>query len=818
MFRGDLDDAIEFLGSERMGAVNLSVRALTRQKDAACEKLTTAIQQEMFRQAAPAWGEFRKLRNLIRLLGRLGGGSSGGPLSRLLEKELDYVALQPAGRSAPKRPSEVRYRNEANDDSVNHTLAWLAVAIDEQVLLQRYGKRLMKMREVTQGHWKAELQLALDAAHVEDNLELISLPEGKSVHSQARIYHSGGVQSIAFSAGGRFLATGGKWGHIRVWNTGDWTCARVIELEGDICHLDFSPDGKFLSATSADGADLAGHRFEWRTGIAVAQPAGQKSEDTRYRTAASLLTPDGKYRVTARNEYSDEYFMQLRVLHTTGAGQVLAETRFPSVSNDTLALAISPDGSQVAIASGDVRLAIYRLPNLKTIKEYQFPCRARRENRISQLAYSPDGKWLAAAQKGRPTPRLFLATTGEEVIPYDGHGDYPVDLRFLPDGKTLRSIGKDGSVCTWDAATLKMLRRRFLPDGRLAASVRPFDGRYVLCPLTRDPKKPIQVIDVETGKALCEASLPLMWDDFAASDYHVASAGSVFWLNDEEALCVGLFLEDHTGTGFHWWRLNYRTGKTLAEGSGDNDIENSLWFGRPALTEDGKRLLVLHGFGKGSWGALNGAWIDTTTMVSQKLGEAKLDRKPNGDFGLVPGGKYFHIGSHIFDRQTLKLVAARDFPRDTLNTIVFSPDGSRYAAEIAKTRGQDDWPGIDEWSWYRRYPALVRVQETLSGRTLSVSSPSAAASRLAFSADGKRVAMANDDGTIEVRDVPDAAARLRVENSQAPREPQISPSLAVDDVRRVQRAPCQIETTRRSKSQPRQRDRHWPTQAAERLE
>ncbi len=269
---------------------------------------------------------------------------------------------------------------------------------------------------------------------------------------------------------------------------------------------------------------------------------------------------------------------------------------------------------------------------------------------------------------------------------------------------------------------------------------------------------PIQVIDVETGKALCEVALPLMWDHFAARDYHVASAGSVYWLNDEEALCVGLFLEDHTGTGFHWWRLNYRTGKILAEGRGDNNLENLLWFDRPALTEDGRHLLVIHGFHKG-WGTLEGEWIDTTTLTSRKFGENRVDRQPNGDVGLVPGGKYFHIGSYIFDRQTLKLVAAREFPRDTLNTIAFSPDGSRYAAAIAKTGAVDEWPGIDEWSWYRMYPTLIRVHETISGRMLLAFSPSAAVSRLAFSADGQRLAVANDDGTIEVRDVPSATVR-----------------------------------------------------------
>jgi hypothetical protein len=139
-FRSSVEEAIEFLGAERMGTVNLAVRAITHQKDTAREKLAAAIQQEVFRQAAPARGEFRKLRNLIRLLGRLGEGSSEGPLARLLEIELDYVGSQPAEPPVPKHPSEARYRNEADDDAVNHALAWLAVAIDEQVLPQRSGK------------------------------------------------------------------------------------------------------------------------------------------------------------------------------------------------------------------------------------------------------------------------------------------------------------------------------------------------------------------------------------------------------------------------------------------------------------------------------------------------------------------------------------------------------------------------------------------------------------------------------------------------------------------------------------------------------
>ncbi|MGA2796456.1 MAG: WD40 repeat domain-containing protein [Thermoguttaceae bacterium] len=759
-FRGSVDEAIDFLGSERYGSVNLAVRAIMCQKDAAREKLAAAIQRELFRQAEPAPGEFRKLHNLIRLLGRLGGGSSGDPLAGLLKKELDYVESQPAETPTPKNQSEAGYRNEADDDDANHALVWLAVAIDEQVLFQRYGNRLMKLRDAAKGHWKAELQLALDVAHVEDNLELAALAQREQTNylrSQPRIYHPQGVQAIAFSRDSKFLATGGAWGDIRVWNTEDWTCAQMIELDGQIYRLSFSPDGKFLSATSADGIDLDEHRFEWRTGIGVAQPEGRGKETKSLQPRfIELLTPDGKHRVTASENYSNEHFIQLRV---TGADQVPADIRIPRVWDDTFTLAISPDSGQVAIGSGDVRLGIYSLPDLKTIKEYQFSCLARREERVLELVYSPDGKWLAAAQERRPTPRLFRADTGEEVMPYEGHGHYAIDLRFLPDGKTLRSIGEDATVCTWDADTLKMLRRSSLPAGRLAASVRPSDGLFALCPFPSDPKKPIQVIDVETGKALCEVALPLTWGDFGVTEHIAAVVRRVHWLNDQEILCTGYFIKSDSGEEDHWWRFNYRTGQVLKEGPIDINTQNSFLNGLGELTEDGRRLLVIDDAGKGTWGPLKSEWIDTATLASQNSGETKIDRQPNGDFGLVPGGKYFHIGSHVFDRQTIKLVAARDFPRDRLSKIAFSADGSRYAAVIEKISGINPWPGIDEWSWYRKYPMIVRIHETLTGKTLLAFSPSATVWRLAFSADGQRVATANDDGTIEVRDVPSAAVR-----------------------------------------------------------
>ena len=242
----------------------------------------------------------------------------------------------------------------------------------------------------------------------------------------------------------------------------------------------------------------------------------------------------------------------------------------------------------------------------------------------------------------------------------------------------------------------------------------------------------------------------------------------VYWLNDETALCTGWSIESRVGATWHWWRFNCRTGKVLNGGSIDTRTQNSLLNSLGELTEDGKHLLVIHGSAMGGWGrTVRGELVDTATLRSRSLGQEELDREPTGDFGLVPGGKYFHIGSHIFDRRTLKRVAAKDFPRDRLCKVAFSPDGSRYAAVVSKVRGAKVWPGVDTWPSNRQYPVIVRVHETLTGRILLAFSPpppasqlayafAAVGSQIAFSPDGQRLATVNDDGSIEVRSVPSA--------------------------------------------------------------
>jgi hypothetical protein len=255
---------------------------------------------------------------------------------------------------------------------------------------------------------------------------------------------------------------------------------------------------------------------------------------------------------------------------------------------------------------------------------------------------------------------------------------------------------------------------------------------------------------LDTGKSVCQAILLLPWKVPGASS-PLAHAGDVHWLSGPEVVYTGRFLHRHSGAFEDWWRLNYQTGDLIqldnprsipVEGA-RSDLEPKFARFRSdgEVTEDGKHLFVIGGGGKGSPPDVAGQ-IDLETFQTTDLG--RIDRPVDGPFGLVPGGKYFHLGLHIYDRRSLNLVAAKDFlgDRATIRTVTFSPDGSRYAASLWQ-HNLDEQPR-----------AVVLVHETLTSRILAAFLPPTGVAVLRFSQDGTQLAVAYADGTLELRTVP----------------------------------------------------------------
>ena len=103
-------------------------------------------------------------------------------------------------------------------------------------------------------------------------------------------------------------------------------------------------------------------------------------------------------------------------------------------------------------------------------------------SRVTSMAFSPDGRRLAATGYHDKTVHLWDSVSGKELVQMRGHEERVESVAFSPDGRRLASGSWDKTVRVWDAETGEELSRlsggqdinpapvRFSPDGRRIAS------------------------------------------------------------------------------------------------------------------------------------------------------------------------------------------------------------------------------------------------------------------------------------------------------------------------------------------------------------
>jgi WD40 repeat protein len=268
-------------------------------------------------------------------------------------------------------------------------------------------------------------------------VKLFQMPGGKLLRTLGG--HADVVRALAFSPDGSTLAAAGGvpgvGGEIRLWNPADGSLRKTLAGHADcIYSFGWRPDGKQFATSSYDKTIRI---WDAAKGESVAE-----LKDHADAVFGLVYTASGKYLATGSADRSIRVWdgqTGKRLYTLAGHAEMVT------------ALAAHPTADQIASVSADKTLRVWNL--------------------------RPDGGDAARTSPSQP--------------------DVLTDVRYSPDGKWLVTASNDGTVKVWDASTGNEVRKMANPDAILSVLVDPasqlvaiggYDGSVTLCKLADGAK------------------------------------------------------------------------------------------------------------------------------------------------------------------------------------------------------------------------------------------------------------------------------------------------------------------------------------------
>ncbi len=154
-------------------------------------------------------------------------------------------------------------------------------------------------------------------------------------------------------------------------------------------------------------------------------------------------------------------------------------------------VAFSPDGKYVATASDDNTARVWNVSTGKQIFDL------KHSGPVLDVNFSLDGKYVATASADN-TARLWDADTGKQIFDLTHNGSVN-NVIFSPDGKYVATASNDKTARLWDATTGKQIFDPLKHNGSVRNIVFSPDGKYVA---TASNDKTARLWDATTGKQI----------------------------------------------------------------------------------------------------------------------------------------------------------------------------------------------------------------------------------------------------------------------------------------------------------------------------
>jgi WD40 repeat protein len=367
------------------------------------------------------------------------------------------------------------------------------------------------------------------------------------------------------------------------------------------------------------------------------------------------------------------------------------------------------------------------------------------EAEVLDVAWSPDGRWIAAACRDH-TVRLFDSESGQRVgAPLTGHGEPVRCVAFSPDGRHVASGGEDHTVRIWDVDSGE-------PIGSPLAGHEDWVGGVVFSPdgrrvLTGGYDNTVRLWDAARGQPvgppLIGHTAPVSSVAFSGDGWFVVSGGEDKTVRvwDAGGRPVGAVMTGHsdavTGVAFS------RDGRRVVSGSRDNTLR--LWDARTGLSirafdghEGVVRCVAFSGDGRqvvsGGDDQTVRVWdADTGQLIGAPL-SGHSDRVHGVAFSrddrrIVSGGTDRTV--RVWDVTEQRPIFAHD---DGVESVAFSGDGRRIVSG-----------GAD---------GTVRLWDSATGQPIGapMQGHEEAVHSVAMSVDGRFIVSGSADTTVRIWD------------------------------------------------------------------
>jgi WD40 repeat protein len=329
------------------------------------------------------------------------------------------------------------------------------------------------------------------AVAIRDRIKLFDVK--KSQFTRDWKAHDGTILSIAFSADGLRLASGGSDTSVSLWDpTSGERIAQMTGHRSGVYALAFDPKGeRILSGSGAYPGDRQ-------------RPAELKLWDLSRRQPVRDLEVGGgavwcaAFDPTGGSVASGNADGIVRVTDLTGA-DIRKARHLTGHVGPVYGVGFSPDGKSLASGGHDGTIRLWDVASSQTTHQLR-----GHAGFTQSVEFAPGGQWLVSAGSDSSV-RLWELATSREWATLRGHTAPVRQAFFHTDGSALASVSEDATLKVWSAARGGNPRNLLMRNGLPNRAVFSPDGRLI----ATGGWGVVKLWDAATGRELKTMSSPL---------------------------------------------------------------------------------------------------------------------------------------------------------------------------------------------------------------------------------------------------------------------------------------------------------------------